>query len=132
MFNGTIGNTYVANKPLARLTIGVCGSDGKRAAIEFKRDDATTELVAQVPADEIPAELPPPTTDDLDAHYLTKMDWTMNFVEGLGELWSDPIGGGDYTFANALDIQAARDHRDLIAEALSFEDTPLAELYGGE
>lgn len=52
MFNGTLKNTFVGNTPLARLSIGITGTDGKRASLEFVRDDASGDLVAQLDEDE--------------------------------------------------------------------------------
>lgn len=46
--DGRMANTMVAGTPLARLRLGITGPDGKRAVIEFVRDEKTTELVAQL------------------------------------------------------------------------------------
>lgn len=124
MFDGTLCNTTVAGKPLARLTIGVTNAGGQRAAIEFVRNDETGDLVA---------ELPDPTPDELDADYLLKHGWEKQWLDGLGEVWSDPIGGGDYQFRNALDIQDARECREALElRQVAQCHTPLAERYAGD
>lgn len=123
----TIGN--FDPHPIKRLTIGVVSVDGHTAEIVFERDDAKQRLVAQIP--EVAAPLP--TEEELNADYLLRKDWTRSYLHGIGEIFSDPIGGGDYALANALDIQAGREHREFICAELSFEDTPLGlEVYGGE
>lgn len=122
MFDGTLKNTFVANTPLARLAVGITARDGTRAELNFVRDDATGDLVAQVETQVISgAEVDGsdaqdpfvgPTEDELNEMYLVAHAWQRggrNQVDGLSDLWEDPLTGGCYFFANALVIQEGRD-----------------------
>ncbi len=97
MFNGTLPNTTVAGKPLARLTIGVTAPGGKRDEIKFVRNEETQMLDCA------------PSETELNEHYLEVNGWERSELRGIGIVWSDPLTGGDYSFASALDIQSARD-----------------------
>lgn len=63
-----------------------------------------------------------PTENELDEHYLRVNDWQRQVLAGIGIVWSDPIGGGDYAFANALTLQAMRDRRDAAGSAIAALD----------
>lgn len=113
MFDGTLKNTFVGNRPLARLSLGITGADGKRAEIQFVRDDATGDLVAQL--DEAEAQ-PAPTDSEINEMYLMENEWEKQMLGGVGQVWEDPIGGGAYLFENALALQELRDRQDEMTE----------------
>lgn len=113
---GTLKNAFVGDAPLARLTLGITGIDGKRVEMQFVRDEATTDLLV----------VQSPTERELDEQYLCSQDWERQTLEGIGVVWTDPFSGGNYHFESALAMQNLRDRQDMFAE------TPLEALYGGE
>ncbi len=126
MFTGALPNVLVGTqaRPLARLTIGITNANGEHAELKFVRDDATNELVAQTP---------PPTEQELNEQYLAVSGWEKHtdFNEPPYTRWEDPCTGGNYFLANALVIQEARD-MDENANFINAE-TPLGdETFGGE
>lgn len=82
-FNGTLSNPGIA-----RLSIGVTGRDGKRAALEFKAENTAAPLVVQGPAQ----------SQSEDAAALALAGW-----EKEGALWRDPLSGTLY-FAEDADL----------------------------
>jgi hypothetical protein len=78
-----------------------------RAAIDAHNVNTGAETIE---TDDHAPEPPSPTERELNIEYLTVNEWTSYHLNGVGTVWSDPIGGGDYEMGNALAIQ---EHRDL-------------------
>lgn len=136
MFYGTLKNTFVGNRPLARLSLGITGIDGQRAALEFVRDDASGDLVAS-PNYGLALDTPAPTESEINEMYLVENGWvkTEGHPEPPFTHWEDPLTGGYYFFANALTIQEGRDlcaGTPDSAAHFANDETPLGESFGGE
>lgn len=57
----------------------------------------------------------PMTNSETNAHYLAMQDWTRDYVDGVGEVWADPLSGGSHRIAIAVMMQNARETRDCLA-----------------
>lgn len=129
MFNPVTG-TLTNTAGVSRLTIGILGKNGKCAELKFVapdfnvNDNPTAPLVAVLPIvigaepdlSDTPDDLSAPTEEEMNIHYLRVNDWEPQDVAGIGQVWSDPIGGGDYDLSNALRIQFGRDLNQHAAE----------------
>jgi hypothetical protein len=93
-----------------RLHVGVMAPDGSYAALSFTAPSTGASLVADAP-----------TEQEMNEMYLLQHDWERRVMEGVGMVYEDPIGGGSYELANALEIQGARDMREELCGAETLE-----------
>lgn len=95
---------------------------GTRAELNFVAANPAAPLVAVISgietegSDDAPPD--PPSERELDELYLTCAGWEAIRLDGLGVLWQDPLSGGAYCFADALQSQDRREELESKSNAI--------------
>lgn len=103
---------------LSRVTIGVTNRDGERAAIVLTKavTDDYAPLVPVLDSETSEIRNPNseifPTEQEINELYLTCSGWTRMHIDGIGDVWEDPISGGAFAFADAIQTQDRREESD--------------------